>query len=491
MRQRRCAALAVSGVLVASSCAGVPARVDPGGRPVPVERRFLRDEDGRALVLQGINVSARAKSPPYLPVDIDPDGMVELRRRLGFNHVRLLLQWRAVEPEPGRYDDTYLDAVAERIRWAHAAGLYVILDMHQDLWGDWDPDVDGEGNGAPAWATRTDGASRIPLPDGSPWWLNAIQPPVMAAFDSFWRDTDLQDAYADMWAHVASRLGSEPGVLGYDLMNEPYPGSDPAGFEAGRLAPMYRRTIAAIRAVDTERWIFLEPMSFGINQGLASGMPPIDDPRPGEDRLAWYPHFYPEGDLDDGVWDGRVAQFDLWRLHRVLEADRLGMPVLAGEFGLSGRVVGAEAYLRRFIADVEDIGSGWSYWSYDRAGPGGWSPLRRDGSLEPRIAAALVRPFPMATAGDPVEYGFDPATRTLRVTFRSRPGLTAATLLSIPDLVYPGGWQLEVDGPAGRWSAEWDDSEQVLGVRTDPAVGSWTIRVVPARPSGADDRAGS
>ena len=35
----------------------------------------------------------------------------------------------------------------------------------------------------------------------------------------------LQDHYAAAWRHVAQRLGGEMGLLGYDLFNEPFPGT--------------------------------------------------------------------------------------------------------------------------------------------------------------------------------------------------------------------------------------------------------------------------
>ena len=57
-------------------------------------------------------------------------------RDWGMNAVRLLTTWAAVEPEQGVYDEAYLDALAERLDWAKDAGLHVVLDMHQDVYGE-------------------------------------------------------------------------------------------------------------------------------------------------------------------------------------------------------------------------------------------------------------------------------------------------------------------------------------------------------------------
>jgi hypothetical protein len=80
-----------------------------------------------------------------------------MSRDWGFNFARFLLVWDALEPAPGVYDEAYLDRVAERIEWFRAAGIYVVLDMHQDVYGP--VASDGReigGNGAPPWF-QTDG----------------------------------------------------------------------------------------------------------------------------------------------------------------------------------------------------------------------------------------------------------------------------------------------------------------------------------------------
>ena len=56
-------------------------------------------------------------------------------------------------------------------------------------------------------------------------------PAVQHAFEHFWSDSPgpggvgLQERYTAAWAHVASRFASNAHVLGYDLFNEPWPGS--------------------------------------------------------------------------------------------------------------------------------------------------------------------------------------------------------------------------------------------------------------------------
>src|SRR5436305_8869337 len=94
-----------------------------------VERGFLRAPDGRAVILRGMNLSGAQKNAPYLD-DKQPADYQRIRGDWGMNAIRFLMTWSAVEPDRGRYDDAYLDQVAERMGWAQAAGLSVILDMH-------------------------------------------------------------------------------------------------------------------------------------------------------------------------------------------------------------------------------------------------------------------------------------------------------------------------------------------------------------------------
>ena len=93
-------------------------------RPITTRPRFrcddrwIRDELGRVRIFRGANVSGRSKLPPFLPFD-DPacfDPLAEW----GWNAVRLLVMWEALEPERGSYDDAYLARVESAA--AEAAG---------------------------------------------------------------------------------------------------------------------------------------------------------------------------------------------------------------------------------------------------------------------------------------------------------------------------------------------------------------------------------
>src|SRR5699024_12699339 len=92
--------------------------------------------------------------------------------------IRFGLNWSALEPKPGQINEDYLDKVQAQVEKLTAAGIFVFLDMHQELYG-------AEfGGGAPEWATLGEGLPH----DMGELWRDAflISRGVPQAFDSCW-----------------------------------------------------------------------------------------------------------------------------------------------------------------------------------------------------------------------------------------------------------------------------------------------------------------
>ena len=121
--------------------------------PEPIEdgTYFVRDDDGRVVILRGMNIMSSAKGHPERLPDLQAEDVERYARLWGFNVVRYLIFWDAVEPSPGEYDGAYFDKTEERLDWFADNGVYVILDMHQDVYA-----ARFCCDGAPEWAIEDD-----------------------------------------------------------------------------------------------------------------------------------------------------------------------------------------------------------------------------------------------------------------------------------------------------------------------------------------------
>jgi len=446
-------------LLVLAACAEPPKLAQRGRWHVA--DGFLRDPDHRAAVLRGVNLSGEHKQRPYLgfhqAADFDRVGTA-----WGFNALRFLIVWAAVEPSRGQYDQSYLDEVARRLDWADEAGLAVVLDMHQDVYGE-----GFGGDGAPRWAC--DEALYAAHRPVTPWFANYSSPQVMACFDRLYTDPDTRGRFARAWREVAARLKHHPAVVGFDALNEPHWGShDLFSFELERLGPFYDEVVTAVRA-EAPHWVaFLEPAA-SRNLGFASGLA-----RRGYGDVVYAPHSY-DAQAEAG------AGFDPFRRSQVVgniaaladEARRMGAALWIGEYGGVAGDPGIGAYMDAQYDGAAAASAGGAYWDYSRSS--GYGLLGPDGAEKPVLLETLVRPYPARIAGEPSSFAFDEDSRRFTLTYRPDRGISAPTEIVTPVRVYPAGYVVECGGclverAAGR-----------LLVRRPPAGATeLTLTVTPA-----------
>lgn len=406
--------------------------------------RLLRDSMGRMLQLRGLNYVNKDKAAGYI-VQGSEKAFADMKR-WGYNAVRLGVNWSALEPSPGRYDSVYLHNLDERVLHAQQQGLYVILDMHQDLFGE------KFGNGAPLWATLDEGK---PHYTGGTWSdAYFISPAVQTAFDNFWKNTPapdgtgVQDHYISTWTMLAGRYRHFMHIVGFDLMNEPFIGSgveealqtmisevtgylnrttngkaytteevsamwmDEKGksfilktltgrevfervlqgmepvyrrFEEQSLQPFYTKLAVAIRRVNEHHILFWEP-SVSSNNGIPSHITPV---AAAGRQQGYMPHLY------DIVLDtDQAGEADAGRLSFMFAGlsqmrQKLELPLLIGEWGAfysGGKQVVNAAKL--MTAQIDSLLAGDFYWDY-------FDGLEH----QAYFSEALLRPYMQAAAG--------------------------------------------------------------------------------------------
>lgn len=395
--------------------------------------RRIVDAHGRDVILRGANVNSLAEywagRPDLPPVFALADEDWDKMAAYGFNVVRLLISWSRVEPERGRYDLDYLDAVDAHVRAAAERGIYTVIDMHQDVFSPHlatpDPAILPAGttpargwDGAPAWAVITD--------DETPMILDASQrasnPAARRAWEHLYQDTHgIRAAFAEAWRTVATYFAGRPEVAGYDVLNEPE-----NVWHASRTQPLYDALLAqCIRAIreaesgNPRSLIFIEP---GLpceetRNGVVHPSRAAFDGDP--DGIVYAPHNYTESLPSPSVFGTRVEAFNAL-LQRI--GDDLGVPVWIGEYGVFAIDRDTIDAAWRYAADEDRRrwGGTWWVWRQSYGDPhrlvwsaGGWQPTPPDAVVRLHTTDAqtnedvpttpflrvLGRAYPRATPG--------------------------------------------------------------------------------------------
>lgn len=179
-----------------------------------------------------------------------------------------------------------------------------------------------------------------------------------------------------------------------------------------------------------------------------------------------------------------------------------GVPTLIGELGIPFDLNGRRAFrtgdftaqaraFDRSMCAIEDTLAHATIWNYtsDNTNARGdlWndedlSIFSRDQQRNPtnvnsggRALEAVVRPYPRATAGEPLRMRFDQRRRVFEYTFRHDPAVTVPTELFMPNIQYPNGYQVTVSD--GTYAI--DRATQVLRYDYSAARATHTITCAP------------
>ncbi|KAJ7534126.1 hypothetical protein O6H91_13G080900 [Diphasiastrum complanatum] len=514
------------------------------------------DKYGRERLFHGLNVVM--KGPPWHPHTdaFDPrnsfcEGDIKLMRKWGMNVVRLAVMWPGVEPTQGNINATYLQIMRSIVRKLHSAGIYTLIEFHQDLFtsqfcgegvpgwvlGDTVSDHPKSklynsqqafhpsrslrgliGRRKKAWGDSTfksyesaatealsalerdldcqqmlRNLSHFPEPlsrrwvrdfdqgtsqelqekCGSPNWFwfyfsYSVSKAFQDLYENRWGWADLLAGY---WKAVVETFKKEKGVLGYELMNEPWAGdfyTDPLLLLPGiadriNLAPFYEKLQAAVRSVDSERIIFFESLTF---DDVLCGFSSVPGGEVFKNRSVLSYHYYrppnlsPRQAFRERLGEGKrlgcgtmLTEFFInregsssrWlskKQHESLSAwDSLcakwklcscskSVPFCANKMSnnleqvcfqlqsserqkLSAEMEAGKDSVEEVLAESDSYVQSWIGWEYkaflNKTGSNiDQSLFTDDGQVNLNLAKKLARTYPQAVAGKIISFSFDP-----------------------------------------------------------------------------------
>jgi endoglycosylceramidase len=449
----------------AGSSREIPAAVPPTTGSVGQAGRWIVDAKGRVVIEHGFNLVD--KVAPYEP-SVGGFGPSDARFLAdhGFDAVRLGVIPEAVEPTPGHFDDAYLRSIRSTEQLLARQGIRSLLDFHQDLYNQ-----KFQGEGLPSWMIDDDGLPVAPKV-GFPADYFAM-PALQATFANLWSNAKgpggvgLLTRYVALVRHVAQFFHGLRGVLGYDVFNEPFPGSDylacfpPLGcptVDRGTLLPAMSKLIRAVHSVDPGTFAFFEPwVTFDYGAPTYVG-----SVAPGPVGMSF--HDYCLGTLGLPSFPGEQPVCDAAVETRVMsnalhQASTAGSALLLTEFGASTDLADIGEILS--LADSHDIS--WLEWAYcdcgDPTGDGLKEAMVYDTHKAPSgsninhsTLELLDEPYPQLVSGTPTSTSFDSSSDVLQVTWSTRSpdgrqfGAGARTRIYTSPLHYPHGYTVTVRG---------------------------------------------
>lgn len=425
------------------------------------------DGEGRTRLFNGFNIDDKLIDCEKFRYDLDEEFFKKYREN-GFDFIRLAVTWQNIEPEQGIFNESYLRSIDGIFDRAGKYGVYILIDMHQDLFSGFNGV--GGGDGAPDWACLTDGFK--PKPYKFVWTEAYVFGKwVQRCFDHFWNNDPvegrgLQDRYADVWRMLAERYGNKPALFGFDFMNEPAPGTpgrkmaarfalgaakciafgkeikrrDIIGalikrdmkklldsvpgsivreiacrvdkleeqFDSAYYSPFLNKMAKTVRDVTPNGFLMIE-QPFLCNGGVRLSVPPVTVNGKRELLQCFGPHAY-DMTVDTPLYKyanaGRVKAFFTEMRNSQL---RLNVPVVVGEWGgcSDNKDISWFPHAEELLEFFDDMQWGQSYWDY------------HGDDLDSPLMGLLRRTHPVAVDGIIDGYRHDRRNNTFTLKYHS------------------------------------------------------------------------
>lgn len=302
---------------------------------------------------------------------------------------------------------------------------------------------------------------------------------------SVWRE-----GYEPIWTQngVWDILGGEPRLLKADYFSQ-------ANFNQDYFRPFANRFAQAIRQVDPDAIIFVEaePEKEQPAWGASDAENIVSVPHWYDAYVLLLKDFHPWLGVDSHAeklvitpWRIRKSYAEQIERYKRQAIEKMGgVPTVIGETGIAFDLGEKRAYktgdfstavraMDRTLRAMDDALVSYTLWNYtaDNTNAHGdlWndedlSIFSRDQQDDPgdinsggRALEAVVRPYAVKIAGEPLKMSFDIKRKQFEFEFRHEPGVEAPTEIFVPDFQYPHGIRVIIsDG-----TYEYDQDLQVL-----------------------------
>ena len=315
------------------------------------------------MTLRGVNLNSLGdyyQDDPHLPPVVPVTGADwDAMAAHGFNVVRLLVSWSALEPRPGTIDGAYLALIRRTVRDAARRGIYSVIDMHQDAWGKYI--ASPRGVACPAGHEPGDRLGRrAAVGDDhrrrehvhARHRARTARPCSPRGTASTPTATASRPTSSQVWGALGRAFAREPAVAGFDLLNEPNHGHRHRLRRAPRHATSPGRSTrsapASAPATASRIPVFFETTVFGV---------PVPVGFTTDRNVVFEGHNYGEsiGDLPiEGVFDYFQAL-----------ATQYDAPLWIGEYGWFSDPPAQRSKLVRYSAKEDALltaGDAWWQW---------------------------------------------------------------------------------------------------------------------------------
>ena len=283
---------------------------------------------------------------------------IEYIKSLGFDHVRLPIDYDVIEEEDGRIKEDGYKHIEDLIGWCRKLGLKLILDLHKTCGFMFD-------------------TKEVPDPD------------------KFFTDVTLQDRFIETWVRLIKRFGKDKDIMAFELLNEVV---NPDF--AKKWNEIAERGIKAIREYEKDAYILVG----GVCHNNVNSVPQLDPPH--DEYIVYNFHCYEplcfthqhahwvenidydlpypapvevykeKSKLLNQAHAGAIFEsanmevgpefFDKLFENAILYAEKMQVPLYCGEYGVIDKAAPEDSL--RWLCDITEIfekyGIGRALWNY-------------------------------------------------------------------------------------------------------------------------------